>query len=113
MNTTDNRLSELLTGSEETDNQIRRSFELGLRQGKALDRESLRRNVKIDTTRRLLIALMATQGFDLQTAMKALRIPKSERKTFVKLFERNKKHAAASAKLSFRRENVISLDIHY
>lgn len=86
MNSNDNRLSELLTGHEETDSRLQKAFELGLRQGKELDRESFRRNVQIDTTRRLLVALMATQHIDLQSAMKALRIPNADRRTFVKLF---------------------------
>lgn len=91
MHTTDNRLSELLTGCEETDARLRASYDLGLRQGKELDRESFRRNVKLDTTRRLLIALMATQDIDLQSAMKALRIPRTDRDTYVKLCEGKQK----------------------
>lgn len=91
MNTTNNQLAELLTGSEETDNQIRRAFELGLRRGRILDRESVKRNAQIQTTRQLLNSLMATQNIDLQTAMKVLRIPNAERKTFVKLFGEKRK----------------------
>lgn len=91
MNTTNNQLSELLTGSEETDNQIRRAFELGLRRGRILDRDSVKRNAQIQTTRQLLNSLMATQNIDLQTAMKVLRIPNAERKTFVKLFGEKQK----------------------
>lgn len=93
MNTTAINISELLTGKEEIDLLIRNAYDLGMRHGKVLDRESLRRNVQVDTTKRLLKSLMCTQGIDLQTALIKLRIPKAERKTYVKIFvsKQNKK----------------------
>lgn len=91
MKTIDNRLPELLTGREETDVLLRTAYDLGVRHGRELDRESLRRNVQIDTARRLLVALMATQHIDLQAAMKALRIPRADRKTFAKLLAEKQK----------------------
>ena len=91
MKVNENQMAELLTGSQDTDDLLRAAYDLGLRRGKELDRESLRLNVKIDTTRRLLIALMATQNIDLQAAMNALRIPRTERKTFVKLWAEKSK----------------------
>lgn len=91
MNSTDTILSDLLTGHEETDNRLRRAFELGLRRGSFLDRESVKRNSQIQTTRQLLNSLMISQGIDLQTAMVTLRIPKNERKTYVKVFAEKRK----------------------
>lgn len=87
-------LEELLSGCQETDLLIRDAYELALRRGGELDRESLQRNVKIDTTRRLLVSLMATQNIDLQAAMKALRIPHADRKAFAKLLSEKQKASA-------------------
>ena len=91
MNTTDNLLAELLTGFEDADSRIRAAFDLGLRRGKALDREGIQRNAHIQATRKLLNSLMNTQGMDLQKAMIALQIPKAERKTYEKIFSARRK----------------------
>lgn len=85
MNETD-KLTRLLTGYPDSDARIRAAYELGLSKGKASDRENVRANAKIQTTKQLLNSLMATQGIDLQAAMIALRIPRAERKTYVKIF---------------------------
>lgn len=91
MNSIDKTLAGLLTGNVETDDRLRKAFALGLRRGRFLDRESVKRNAQIQTTRQLLNALMATQNIDLQTAMNALRIPRADRKIFVKLWEEKTK----------------------
>lgn len=92
MNMNADTLTELLTGCEDTDRRIRAAFDLGCRQGKDLDRHSLKLNTRIQTTRMDLISLMTTQGMDLQTAMLALRIPRSERKTYIKILDVQKKN---------------------
>ena len=86
MNATDTQLTELLTGNEEHDTRLRVAFDLGLRQGRAVDRANLQRAAQIEATRHLLAALMRAQKIDLQTAMITLSIPKKERKTYVKIF---------------------------
>lgn len=86
MNMTDTQLTALLTGSEELDAQLRAAYELGLKQGRAVDRDNLKRAAQIEATRHLLAALMRAQKIDLQTAMVTLAIPKKERKTYVKIF---------------------------
>lgn len=91
MNHTDNLLAGLYTGCEDTDSLLRAAFDLGMRRGKVLDRESIQRNAQIQATRKLLNALMSTQGIDLQTAMISLQIPRSERKTYEKIFAAKRK----------------------
>ena len=86
MNMTDTQLTALFTGDEAHDTQLRAAFDLGLRQGRAVDRENLKRAAQIEATRHLLAALMRAQRLDLQTAMVTLAIPKKERKTYVKIF---------------------------
>lgn len=86
MKMTDTQLAGLLTGNEELDAQLRTAFELGLRQGRAVDRASLQRAAQIEATRHLLAALMRAQQLDLQTAMVTLAIPKKDRKTYTKIF---------------------------
>lgn len=86
MNTTDNMLTHLLTGDETVDAKLRTAYALGLKQGRAADRENLKRAAHIDTTRQLLAALMRALQLDLQTAMITLAIPRKERKTYVKIF---------------------------
>lgn len=86
MNTTDTNFTALLTGAEATDNMLRAAYELGLRNGRASDRDNLKRSAEIETTKRLLTALMSAQRIDLTTAMIALAIPKKERKTYIKIF---------------------------
>lgn len=86
MNAIDTQLTTLLTGNEELDTQLRAAFELGFRQGRAVDRENLKRAAQIEATKHLLAALMRAQRLDLQTAMVTLAIPKKERKTYVKIF---------------------------
>ena len=83
---TDTQLTELLTGNEELDTQLRAAFDLGFRQGRAVDRANLQRAAQIEATRHLLAALMRAQKIDLQTAMVTLAIPKKDRKTYVKIF---------------------------
>lgn len=90
MNNTDDLLAGLFTGCEDTDSLLRAAFDLGLRHGKALDRESVQRNAQIQAIRKLLNSLMNTQGMDLQKAMIALQIPKAERKTYEKIFAARK-----------------------
>lgn len=91
MNTTENNIAQLLTGSEDTDHRIQTAYEMGLRQGRIEDRKNLQRSAQIDTTRRLLAALMRTQGIDLQTAMITLQIPKADRKTYIRIFANKQK----------------------
>ncbi len=91
MNNTENLLAGLFTGCEDTDSLLQEAFDLGLRHGKALDRESIQRNAHIQSTKKLLNALMSTQGIDLQTAMINLQIPRSERKTYEKIFAAKRK----------------------
>lgn len=86
MNMTDTQLTALLTGNEELDAQLRAAYELGLKQGRAVDRDNLKRAGQIEATRHLLAALMCAQKIDLPTAMVTLAIPKKERKTYVKIF---------------------------
>ncbi|MBQ9168531.1 MAG: hypothetical protein IJX67_09020 [Oscillospiraceae bacterium] len=86
MNMTDTQLAGLLTGNEEHDIQLQAAYELGLRQGRAVDRANLQRSAKIEATKRLLAALMRAQRLDLQTAMVTLAIPRKERKTYTKIF---------------------------
>lgn len=86
MNTTDTQLTALFTGIDEHDAQLRAAYELGLRQGRALDRDNLKRTAQIEVTKHLLAALMRAQQINLQTAMVTLEIPKKERKTYVKIF---------------------------
>lgn len=86
MNATDTQLTGLLTGNEELDAQLRKAFELGLRQGRVVDRDNLKRAAQIEATRHLLAALMRAQKIDLQTAMVTLSIPKKDRKTYTKIF---------------------------
>ena len=95
MNTTENCLAELLTGCDDTDVRIRAAFDMGLRRGKEQDREGLKLNAQIQTTKKLLNSLMATQHIDLQAAMNALRIPRVERKTYVKLWTEAQKNKQA------------------
>ena len=83
---TDTQLTELLIGNEELDAQFRAAFELGFRQGRAVDRANLQRTAQIEATRHLLAALMRAQKIDLQTAMVTLAIPKKDRKTYIKIF---------------------------
>ena len=83
---TDTQLTGLLTGNEELDAQLRAAYELGVRQGRAMDRENLKRAAQIEATRHLLAALMRAQGLNLQTAMVTLSIPKKERETYTKIF---------------------------
>ena len=83
---TDTQLTGLLTGNEEHDTQLRAAYELGLRQGRAVDRANLQRSAEIEATKRLLAALMRAQRLDLQTAMVTLAIPKKDRKTYTKIF---------------------------
>ena len=85
-------LTELLTGCEDTDRRIRAAFDLGFQQSKELDRDSIKLNTRIQTIRMALIALMTTQGMDLQTAMIALRIPRKERKTYIKILDGHKRN---------------------
>lgn len=98
MNTTNTMLTALLTGDETVDAQLRTAYALGLKQGKAVDRENIKRAVQIEVTRRLLTALMRAQQLDLSTAMVTLSIPKKERKTYVKIFaEKNRqKHSRST-----------------
>lgn len=98
MNSIDNILAGLLTGHNETDDRLRKAYELGLCRGRDLDRESSKRNAQIQTTRLLLNALMATQNIELQAAMNVLRIPKAERKTYVKLRAEKQNHKQAPRK---------------
>lgn len=86
MNATDTQLTELLTGNEEHDTQLRAAFELGFRQGRAVDWENLKRAAQIEATRHLLAALMRARQLDLQTAMGTLAVPKKDRKTYTKIF---------------------------
>ena len=86
MNATDTQLTELLTGNEEHDARLRAAFDLGLRQGRAVDRENLKRAAQIEATRHLLAALMRAQRIDLQSAMVTLAIPRKDRKTYAKIF---------------------------
>ena len=86
MNMTDTQLTALLTGNEAFDAQLRAAFELGVRIGRATDRENLKRAAQIEATRHLLAALMRAQRLDLQAAMVTLAIPKKERKTYVRIF---------------------------
>ena len=86
MNMTDTQLTGLFTGNEELDAQLRAAFELGVRTGRATDRENLKRTAEIEATRHLLAALMRAQRIDLQTAMVTLAIPKKDRKTYTKIF---------------------------
>lgn len=86
MDAIDTKLTELLTGNVETDDRLRAAYEMGLRSGRTLDRESLKRNTEIETTKRLLAALMRAQQLNLQSAMVALSIPRKERKTYIKIF---------------------------
>lgn len=86
MNTTDTMLTPLLTGDETVDAKLRTAYALGLKQGKVVDRENIKRAVQIEVTRRLLTALMRVQQLDLKTAMITLAIPRKERKTYVKIF---------------------------
>lgn len=86
MNMTDTQLTGLFTGNEELDAQLQAAFELGVRTGRATDRENLKRTAEIEATRHLLAALMRAQRLDLQTAMVTLAIPKKERKTYAKIF---------------------------
>lgn len=95
MNSTDTQLSALLTGNEELDAQLRAAYELGLKQGRAVDRENLKRAAQIETTRHLLAALMRAQRLDLQTAMVTLAIPKKDRKTYVKIFAEKERQKQA------------------
>ena len=83
---TDTRLTALLTGNEELDAQLQAAYELGLKQGRAVDRENLKRAAQIDATRHLLASLMRAQRLDLNTAMVTLAIPKKDRKTYMKIF---------------------------
>lgn len=85
MNMTDTQLTGLFTGNEELDAQLRAAFELGVRTGRATDRENLKRAAQIEATRHLLAALMRAQRIDLQTAMVTLAIPKKDRKTYTKI----------------------------
>ena len=86
MNAIDTQLTTLLTGNEEHDTRLRAAFDLGLRQGRAVDRANLQRAAQIEATKHLLAALMRAQRLDLQAAMVTLAIPKKERKTYVKIF---------------------------
>ena len=86
MNMTDTQLTALFTGDEAHDTQLRAAFELGFRQGRAVDRANLQRTAQIEATRHLLAALMRAQKIDLQTAMVTLAIPKKDRKTYIKIF---------------------------
>ena len=86
MNMTDTQLTGLFTGNEELDAQLQAAFELGVRTGRATDRENLKRTAEIEATRHLLAALMRAQRIDLQTAMVTLAIPKKDRKTHTKIF---------------------------
>lgn len=86
MNMTDTRLTALLTGNEELDAQLQAAFELGVRTGRATDRENLKRTAEIEAIRHLLAALMRAQRLNLNTAMVTLAIPKKDRKTYMKIF---------------------------
>lgn len=98
MNTTDAILSELLTGAETTDARIREAFLLGIRHGAAADRQGIRRSAQLETTRHLIAILMRAQHLDLETAMVTLQIPRSDRKTLVKLFSTKERQRQARAK---------------
>ena len=95
MNMTNTQLTGLLTGSEKTDCRIQAAYELGLRQGRAVDRANLQRAAQIEATRHLLAALMRAQHLDLNAAMITLAIPKKERKTYVKIFAEKERQKQA------------------
>lgn len=98
MNSTDTQLSALLTGNDELDAQLRAAYELGLKQGRAVDRENLKRAAQIEATRHLLATLMQAQRIDLQAAMVTLAIPKKDRKTYVKIFAEKERQKQARNK---------------
>lgn len=91
MTTNEKTIDSLLTGSEATDSLLRKAYELGLQNGKIIDRSQLQRSARIDSACQLLRSLMCTQNTDLQTAMVMLRIPRAERKTYVKIFAAREK----------------------
>lgn len=99
MNMTNTQLTELITDNEEFDAQLRAAYELGLKQGRAVDRANLQRAAQIEATRHLLATLMRAQRIDLQAAMVTLAIPKKDRKTYVKIFaEKERQKQARSTK---------------
>lgn len=98
MNTTDTALAGLLTGDEATDNALRQAFSLGIRHGQASARKDYQRSIQIDVTRQILATLMHVQHIDLDTAMATLQIPRSDRKTYVKLFASKERQRQARAR---------------
>ena len=76
------KLDAMLTGEEEIDSRLREAFELGVRHGAAADRDNIQRSARIDQTTRLLIAVMRSQGIDLEKALSDFNIPKKERDTY-------------------------------
>ena len=98
MNTTDNALAGLMTGDEATDNALRQAFSLGVRHGQATAKKCDHRSIQLNVTQQILATLMRVQHLDLEAAMATLQIPKSDRKTYKKLFATKERQREARAK---------------
>ncbi len=81
------QLEALLTGYPELDRRIREAFEAGRKLGMAEDRENVKKTVRLDTTKKILLQTMGQQHISLDQAMTQLNIPHKERKTYAALLK--------------------------
>ncbi len=81
------QLEALLTGYPELDRRIQEAFEVGRKLGMAEDREIIKNDARIDTTKKLLLQLMRQQRITLEQAMAQLDIPRKERKAYTALLK--------------------------
>lgn len=98
MNTTDTALAVLSTGNEDIDNALRQAFSMGVRHGQATAKKCNHRSIQLNVTQQILATLMRVQHLDLAAAMATLQIPKSDRKTYKKLFATKERQRQARAK---------------
>ena len=91
-------LAGLITGNEDIDNALRQAFSLGVRHGQATDKKCDHRSIQLNVTQQILATLMRVQHLDLEAAMATLQIPKSDRKTYKKLFATKERQRQARAK---------------
>ena len=83
----DGHLTQLLTGDPETDDLLRQAFQIGLKVGTVHDRKSLIKDAQIDTTTRMLTALIRSRQVTLEDAFLMFGIPKIERNTYRRIIK--------------------------